>query len=177
MSEIRLEDAKIKYGEEWLSAEDLSKKIQEKMESGEMKFADLASALEELNKAMENSQTIDVKLVITKKQYESLKKAGGDDDNASVRKAIMAFIGGGGKKKAAPAKKAASKAKSKAKTIKCSKCKTPIEITSDDRPLDLECDYCGTSNVLEAEKKPPKEKKATPENGKDEPKHQDHFIG
>jgi DNA-directed RNA polymerase subunit RPC12/RpoP len=182
MSEIRLEDATINYEGEWRSADDLSRMIQEKMESGEMKFAGLASALEELNKAIENSQAIDVKLVITKEQYEKLKKLGGDDDNASVRKAIMAFIGGEKKKaapskKAAPAKKDAPKAEGKPTTIKCSKCKTPIEVTSDERPLNIECDYCGTSNLLEAEKKASEKKKPAPEGGKDEAKHKDHFIG
>jgi len=131
MSEINLEEATINHEGEWLSAEALSGKIQEKMESGDMKFADLASALEELNKAMENSQTLEFKTVITKDEYEKLKAMGGDDDKEAVKKAIMAFIGEdsaqpGGKKK----------------VIKCSKCKAPIEIPAGEIPSEIKCPKC-----------------------------------
>ena len=47
MSEINLDDGKIKYEDAWYSADELSGMIQEKMESGEMKFAGIAAALEE----------------------------------------------------------------------------------------------------------------------------------
>ncbi len=93
MSEISLEEAKIKYEDEWLSKEDLTKKIQEKMEAGDMSFAQLASALEELSKAMENAHTIEVSLTISTEEYERLKSLGGDDDSMCVRKAISAYIG------------------------------------------------------------------------------------
>jgi len=185
MSEIRLEDATINFGGEWLSAEDIKAKIKEKMDGGDMKFADLAAAGEALNKAMENAHTLEVKVVITKADYEKLKAAGGDDDNASVRAAIKAFLGGG-KAKASQTPKPASKPKEKAKpeekaqeTINCTKCKSPIEIPSGDRPLELECQFCGTSIILEAEDQseaPPPEEKA-PEEEKNEPRRQDHFIG
>ncbi len=140
MSEINLEETKISVEGQWLSAEDLTNMIQEKMQAGDMKFSNLATALEELNSALENSTTLDIKLVLPKKEYKKLKAAGGDDDRESVRKAIMAFIGG-------------STAGVKRLAIKCPKCKASIEITTDERPLDVECSKCGTGGRLTAQNK------------------------
>lgn len=140
MGEINLEAAKISVEGQWLSAEDLTNIIQEKMQAGDMKFSNLAAALEELNNALENSTTLDIKLVLPKEEYEKLKAAGGDDDQESVRKAIMAFIGG-------------STANVKRLAIKCPKCKASIEIPTDERPLDVECSKCGTGGRLTAQNK------------------------
>jgi hypothetical protein len=93
MSKIRLEDATISFEEKWLSVDDLGKKIQDKISAGDMKFADIAAALEELQAAIEKSQTIDVTLVITKAEYKSLTSIGGKTDSDCVRKAIMHYIG------------------------------------------------------------------------------------
>jgi len=92
MSDIDLQEAKISFEGEWLSAKDLTKKIQEKMDAGDMKFSSLAAALEELNKVLENSQKIETKIVILKEQYKKLKAFGGGDDRDCVLKAIKAFI-------------------------------------------------------------------------------------
>ena len=56
MHEINLDDAKIKIDGEWLSTEDLARKIDEKIQAGEMKFSHLAAALEKLNKAIETGK-------------------------------------------------------------------------------------------------------------------------
>ena len=93
MSEINLDDGKIMYEREWYSADELSGMIQEKMDSGEMKFAGIAAALEELNHALEDSHTLEIKMVITKADYQKLKELGGDEDREAVRKAIAAAIG------------------------------------------------------------------------------------
>jgi|GEM_PF-1076146 len=205
MSDIRMADGSINFDGEWLTAEDLKRKIKEKMDVGDMRFADMAAALQELNEALENSHTLEVRIVLTKVEYDRLRAMGGEDDNASVRKAIRAFVGGKkpkaeakapaplkpvaeGKpaapakpvtegKPAAPAKlemegKAAASAKpeeegkvaapakpvekpSKAEdTIPCTKCKTPIPIPTSARPLELECEFCGTSVLLPVEEKP-----------------------
>ena len=93
MSEIRLDDGTINVGGEWVTGADLTGRIKEKMQAGDMKFAHLASALEELNTALENSQSLTVRLVITRDDYRKLKAFGGSDDRKSVRKSIMAFLG------------------------------------------------------------------------------------
>jgi len=147
MGEINLDDAKIIVNGEWLSAEDLTNMIQEKMKTGDMKFSSLASALEELNKTMEDSQTIEIRLVLPKENYKKLKALGGDDDRVCVRKAIMAFIGSG-------IKKTGVEVKDKKKlVIKCPRCKSLIEITSDKRPLNVECSSCGMGGRLTPENK------------------------
>lgn len=142
MSEIRLEDGTIKVNGEWMTAADLTGRIQEKMQAGEMKFTHLASALEELNTALENAHTLQVRLVITREDYEKLKAFGGTDDRESVRKSILAYVGA--PTEAGPA---ASPAKKRV-AIKCPQCMSPIEITSDERPLVVECQNCGTSGRL-----------------------------
>jgi len=152
MSEINLDDAKIKYEGEWFSAKDLAAKIQEKMESGEMKFASLATALEELNKAMENTHTLDVKIVITKDQYKKLQVLGGNDDRGAVRKAIMKAIGSGAPS-AQKDSKTAEPVNKKQALIKCPGCKSPIKIETDERPTIVECPTCGISGRLTQENK------------------------
>jgi len=142
MSEIHLEDQTINIDGEWLTADDLTRKIQEKMQSGDMKLTALANALEELNTALEKSHTLEVKLVLTSADYEKLKSFGGDDDRESVRKAILNFIG--------PTPQPAGKPK-KRLVIKCPQCMTAIEVTSDERPVLVECGHCGTSGRLTAQ--------------------------
>jgi len=152
MSEINLDDAKIKFEDQWLSAEDLAKKIQEKMQSGELKFANMATALEELNKAMENTHTLDVKIVITKDQYKKLQILGGNDDRVAVRKAIMKAIESG-VPNVQKETKAADPVPKKQTIIKCPGCKSPIKIETDERPTVVECPTCGISGRLTQENK------------------------
>lgn len=147
MHEINLGEAKVKVDGVWFSADDLTDKIQEKIDAGDMKFADLAGALEQLQNALENATTLDVKILLAKEEYEKLKSIGGENDQDCVTKAIMAFIGGD-KKMSDPTDKSKKKL-----VIKCPKCKAPIEITSDERPLDVECTTCGTGGRLTPENK------------------------
>jgi len=51
-----------------------------------------------LNTALENSQTIDLRLVLTNEDYEKLKAFGGEEDRESVRRAIMIFVAADGVK-------------------------------------------------------------------------------
>ena len=117
-----------------------------------MKFAGIAAALEALNKALENSQTLEIKIVITKDEYQKLKALGGDDDREAVRKAIMASIGAN--QKSAPKGAKAPDADKKIKTaIKCPSCQSPIKISTDERPIVIECSSCGVSGRLTAQNK------------------------
>ena len=94
MHEINLGEAKINVDGVWFSADDLTTKIQEKIDTGDMKFAALAGALEQLQDALDNAVTLEVKILLAKDEYEKLKSIGGEDDQACVTKAISAFIGG-----------------------------------------------------------------------------------
>ena len=139
MSEIQLEDGTVNLDGEWLSVKDLTRRIQEKMQSGDMKLTNLATALEELNSALENAHTLEVKLVIPNEEYKKLTAFGGKDDRESVRKAILKFIGAQARQAGANQKKM---------VIKCPQCMSPIEITTDERPVVVECQQCGTSGRL-----------------------------
>ena len=196
MAEIRLTEGSIRFQEEWLTADAIKARIKEKMDAGDMKFADLAAALEELNQAMENARRIEVRIVLTQEDYQKLQQRGGEDDNESVRKAILAFIAGAEKRPPTmemeapepPAAKTTEKANrpeqpepepvEPAATIPCSKCKKPVKVPSNDRPLDLECEFCGTSIVLEDEKEEEKVEAGEKDLGPVKNiRHQDHFIG
>ncbi|MFC1816763.1 hypothetical protein ACFL0M_12710 [Thermodesulfobacteriota bacterium] len=152
MSDIRLDDGTINVEGEWLTVEDLTRLIQEKIQSGEMKLTNLAAPLEELNTALENCYTLEIKLVITKDAYERLKAFGGEDDRESVRKSIITFIGGADQPAAAATGAVAPEPVEKL-TIKCPhpQCMSPIEITTDERPVIVECPNCGISGKLTAE--------------------------
>jgi len=150
MSEINLDDGTIKVDGEWLSAEQISEQIQEKMQSGDMKFSALASALETLKTAMEDTRTLEIKLVLPEKDYEKLLAAGGtQDERQCIRKAVEAFI-----RDPEPAAKTgmapAPGASRKHPSVRCARCGCRIEITSTRRPLEVECPECGTTGVVKA---------------------------
>ncbi len=146
MSEICLEDGTINYEGKWLTADDLAKQIKEKMDSGDMKFADLASRLEKLNKAIENSHKLNLRIVLSKEDHERLKTLGGGDDRENIQKAIMAYIEKSVVEEAAPGPD--NETEDKIIIIKCPKCKIPIEVSSDERPSIIKCPECGTSGRL-----------------------------
>jgi hypothetical protein len=146
MSDIDLQAGKINHESEWLAVEDLKSKIQAKMDAGDMKFSNLATALEELNAALENSHTIETKIVIPKADYEKLIELGGEDDLTCVHKAVMAFIGVG--LSSGPA----SGLEGKKKSIRCAKCKARIEIPAGEVPAEIECPECGSVGRLKTSK-------------------------
>jgi predicted RNA-binding Zn-ribbon protein involved in translation (DUF1610 family) len=146
MGDIDLQAGKINHEGEWLAVEDLKSKIQAKMDAGDMKFSNLATALEELNAALENSHTIETKIVIPKADYEKLKALGGDDDATCVHKAVMALIEGG--LSSGPA----SGLEEKKKSIKCARCKAKIAIPAGEVPAEIKCPECGTVGRLKTSK-------------------------
>jgi len=141
MNTINLEEGKIFHEGEWLSVEDLSHMIQEKMQAGEMKFSGLAAALEELNTALENSQPISVKMIITNDDYNRLKSIGKSDDRECIRKAIRKFTGVEGALKRNGKKRA---------SIKCANCSSLINVDINHEKDEIECPECGARGVLKS---------------------------
>jgi DNA-directed RNA polymerase subunit RPC12/RpoP len=139
MDKINLEEGKIYHEGKWLSVEDLSRTIQEKMQAGEMKFSALAVALEKLKTALENSHLISVKLSITREEYNRLKALGQEDDRECIRKAIRKFIG---------EEKSSNKNGRKISKIKCAGCRSLISVDSDRRGGEIVCPECGARGVL-----------------------------
>ena len=143
MSDIRLEEAKIKFQGDWLSVQDLSEQIRRKLDAGDHRVARIAAALEELSIAMENSHTLAEKVVVTKKEYEKLIEMGGGEDQASVQKAVLAYIEDQG---AVPLDNASGRAQQGGDSvIKCTKWKALIEVPSDKRPIVFDCPVCGAN--------------------------------
>lgn len=152
MSEINLDEGKVKFEDGWYSTGDLTGMIQEKMQTGELKFAAIAAALEELEQALENSHTLEIKLVLSGDEYRRLKELGEKDAAAAVRRAVMAAIAV--KDPAGdPAENKAEQGKRPQTAIKCPQCKSPILIASKERPLIIECGECGAAGRLTTENK------------------------
>ena len=114
------------------------------MQSGDMKIAKLAAALEELNRAMEETHTLQVKLVLSKEEHEKLTTFQGDEFREFLHRATRAFLSGKEGEEIPPA--SISKTAERTKTVViCKKCQTPIEIKAKERPIEVECPRCGTS--------------------------------
>ena len=173
MDHIDLENGRIQFEDKWYSAEELKQSIQEKINSGDMKFSKQAALLEELNTALESAHILETRVALTRDQYEKLTLIGGGNDNKAVRKAILAYISAGdadtpevefienGDKTGG--KPAAGGAKKKTITINCSKCAAPIEIDMTDMPSEIRCPSCNARGVLKTHK--------------NKPNFQDHYMG
>lgn len=142
MSEINLDDGTVFVENQWLTAGEVKQQIEEKMASGDMKFAGLAKALEELNTAMEGARTLAVRTVITKAQYDKLRALADGDDRACVKAAIAAFIGQGSEAHRAGGQKKAF--------IRCAKCRARIELPQGERPTEVRCPECNAVGRLKS---------------------------
>ncbi len=99
MDNICLEEAKINFEGTWLSVDDMASIIKRKINDDDLKFANLAVALEQLNRAIDNTYTIEgFKFVISKDEYEKLTALGGNDVCDCLKKAVKAYIKQGNKK-------------------------------------------------------------------------------
>lgn len=154
MHNINLDDATIEFEGEWLSAQDITRKIEANIAAGQMKFAGLAAALEALNQALENSRQLAIKMVLNTNDYELLKSRGQGNDRECLRKAIAAFILNARRQAADHALASRqNKAPDKgggAKTgkIKCVSCGKPIEVSLDQSYDEIHCSHCGARGLL-----------------------------
>ncbi len=153
MSEIRLEEGTINVDGEWFSVEDLARRIQEKMQSGDLKLTKFAAALETLKTALEKAHTIEVKLVLTTDEYEKLKALGGETDSECLRRAVSHYINAG--PPPPDPRETPETQNAPSFTIQCPhpQCMTAIVVETDQRPLVVECPNCGLSGRLTEENK------------------------
>ncbi len=164
MSTICLEDEKINFDGKWLSASDITDLIRDKISNGNMKFAGLASALEKLNTALENSHTIEgVKLVLSKEDFGKLKAMGGNNIRDCLKKAIRIFIGddGGRRESFEPIRFPAPAQRTQA-VGKCIKCNKETETSQDREKYPLICPECIAEDQLKL---------------MIGPRYQDHYLG
>jgi len=92
MGTINLADAKVAYEGQMLPAINLIGKLQTQLQEAACRIAAIATTLGELQTALLNSHTVEVKLTLSKEDYERLRSMGGMDDNERIRKAVMTAI-------------------------------------------------------------------------------------
>jgi hypothetical protein len=92
MSTINLADAKVSYGGQELPAINLISKLQAQLQEAACQIAAIASTLGDLQAALLNSNTVEVKLTLSKEDFGRFRSLGGIDDNERIRKVVMAVI-------------------------------------------------------------------------------------
>jgi hypothetical protein len=92
MNIINLEDAKVSYEGQTLPAVNLIGKLQTQLREAASRMAAMAETLGDLQKALLNSHTVEVKLTLSKEDYDKFKSLGGMDDNERIRKTLMNVI-------------------------------------------------------------------------------------
>jgi len=93
MSTINLADAKVSYEGQNLPAINLISKLQTDLQEAACRLAAIAETLGDLQAALLNSTTVEVKLTLSKEDFGRFRSLlGGIDDNERIRKAVMALI-------------------------------------------------------------------------------------
>jgi DNA-directed RNA polymerase subunit RPC12/RpoP len=92
MNIINLEDAKVSYEGQTLSAIDLIGKLQSELREAVSQMAAIAETLGNLQTALLNSHTVEVKLTLSRDDYHKFQTLGGMDDNERIRQAVMNII-------------------------------------------------------------------------------------
>ena len=92
MNIINLEDAKVSYEGQTLPAVNLIGKLQTQLREAASQMAVIAETLGDLQNALLNSHTVEVRLTLSKEDYDKFKSLGGMDDNERIRKALMDVI-------------------------------------------------------------------------------------
>ena len=92
MSTINLADAKVSYEGQNLPAINLISKLQTQLQEAAYRMAAIASTLGDLQAALLNSNTVEVKLTLSKEDFGRFRSLGGMDDSERIRKAVMTLI-------------------------------------------------------------------------------------
>lgn len=92
MSIINLADAKVSYEGQKIPAIDLISKLQVQLQEASSRMAAIATTLGHLQTALLNSHTVEVKLTLTKEDYNRFRALGGVDDSDRIRTAVMNVI-------------------------------------------------------------------------------------
>lgn len=92
MGIINLADAKVSYEGQTLPAINLISKLQTQLREAACRIATIAETLGDLQTALLNSHTVEVKLTLSKEDYGRFKSTEGMDDSERIRKAIMTVI-------------------------------------------------------------------------------------
>jgi hypothetical protein len=92
MGIINLADANVSYEGQTLPAINLISRLQTQLREAACRIATIAETLGDLQTALLNSHTVEVKLTLSKEDYGRFKSMEGMDDSERIRKAIMTVI-------------------------------------------------------------------------------------
>lgn len=92
MDIINLEDAKVSYEGQTLPAVNLIGKLQTQLREAASRITAIAETLGDLQTVLLNSHTVEVKLTLSKEDYNKFSSLGGMDDDERIRKAVMNVI-------------------------------------------------------------------------------------
>jgi len=92
MSIINLADAKVSYEGQTLPAINLISKLQVQLQETASRLSAMAATLGQLQTALLNYHTVEVKLTLSKEDYERFRTLGGVDDSDRIRKTLMNTI-------------------------------------------------------------------------------------
>ena len=92
MSMINLSDAKVFYEGQTLPAINLISKLQTQIQETATHMAAISATLGDLQTSLLNSHSIEVKLTLSKEDFDRFRALGGVDDAERVRKAVMNVI-------------------------------------------------------------------------------------
>ena len=173
MNTINLADAKVSYEGQELPAINLISKLQMQLQEAACHLAAIASTLGDLQVALLNSNTVEVKLTLSKDDFGRFKSLDGSDDAERIRKAVMALLhpeDAGVSPTSVESRPVVTPSKSKPvaqafqeqpiavrdavqikSTTQCPTCRSPIElpaIPAGQWSVEVRCENCGAKSLL-----------------------------
>lgn len=92
MGTINLADVKVSYEGQNLPVTTLISKLQAQLQEATCRIAAIASTLGDLQSALLNSNTVEVKLTLSREDFGRFRSLEGNDDSERIRKAVMTMI-------------------------------------------------------------------------------------
>jgi hypothetical protein len=165
MENINIEESKILVQDKWYALNELKNTIKDKVSNDNFDVIQLASAIQELQEALDNISQLKLTLhVELMESFKELATNSGSTFENVLRDALITRIDFGltknmskipGKPKGIPEKKNEKKSTIKIKKhgykpkkVACRKCKSVIVVDSPKRPITVTCPECGTKGKL-----------------------------
>jgi DNA-directed RNA polymerase subunit RPC12/RpoP len=174
MSIVNLADIKVSYQGEEIAALPLIHQLQGELQELASRLAAISETLQDLQAALLNSATLEVKVALTREDLARFRSLGGEDDGERVRKAILALIQAqdkpgaslpactpdlaspagkdAGPEEIAPRGRQSGELSDHRKlSTRCPVCQAPIflpDSARDQLSLEVKCDNCGAKSLL-----------------------------
>lgn len=92
MTTVNLEEAIVSHEGQNVPAIQLIGKLQTQLQEAASRLAAVASTLGDIHAALLNANMVEVKLTLSKEDYDRFQSLGGADDSERIRKAVMSMI-------------------------------------------------------------------------------------